>query len=149
MTGQGIFGATLGEGMGKRQPQIILKTDDGKVVLELGLEGKFAAKSTGGDQNRVFLEGDKPRDRGQRPPLGADAPTRQTHCAEAGAALLPRRRVTAQQRPGTALRCAVTSGVEAGNGVADEEARAPRRRGPNRSISPPGSPSGQSEQSRA
>jgi hypothetical protein len=44
--------------MDKRQPQIILKTDDGKVVLELGLEGKFAAKSTGGDQNRVFLEGD-------------------------------------------------------------------------------------------
>ena len=43
--------------MDKRQPQIILKTDDGKVVLELGLEGKFAAKSTGGDQNRVFLEG--------------------------------------------------------------------------------------------
>jgi hypothetical protein len=42
--------------MDKRQPQIILKTDDGKVVLELGLEGKFAAKSTGGDQNRVFLE---------------------------------------------------------------------------------------------
>jgi hypothetical protein len=30
--------------------------------------------------------------------------------------------VTAQQRPGTTLRCAVTSGVEAGNGVADEEA---------------------------
>jgi hypothetical protein len=110
--------------MDKRQPQIILKTDDGKVVLELGLEGKFAAKSTGGDQNRVFLEGDKRRDRGQRPPLGADAPTRQTHCAAAGAALLPRRRVTAQQWPGTALRCAVTSGVETGNGVADEEAGA-------------------------
>jgi hypothetical protein len=29
------------------------------VVLELGLEGKFAAKSTGWDENRVFLEGDK------------------------------------------------------------------------------------------
>jgi hypothetical protein len=27
-------------------------------VLELGLEGKFAAKSTGWDENRVFLEGD-------------------------------------------------------------------------------------------
>jgi hypothetical protein len=77
--------------MDKRQPQIILKTDDGKVVLELCLEGKFAAKSTGGDQIRVFLEGDKPRDRGQRPPLGADAPTRQTPYAKAGAALLPGR----------------------------------------------------------
>jgi hypothetical protein len=42
--------------------------------------------------------------------------------AQAGAALLPRRRVTAQQRPGTALCCAVTSGVEAGNGVAEETA---------------------------
>jgi hypothetical protein len=30
--------------------------------------------------------------------------------------------VTAQQRPGTALRDAVTLGVEKGNGVADEEA---------------------------
>ena len=29
------------------------------MVLELGLEGKFAAKSTGWDENRVFLEGDK------------------------------------------------------------------------------------------
>jgi hypothetical protein len=45
--------------MGKREPQIILKTDERKVVLELGLEGKFAAKSTGWDENRVFLEGDK------------------------------------------------------------------------------------------
>jgi hypothetical protein len=45
--------------MGKREPQIILKTDERKVVLELDLEGKFAAKSTGWDENRVFLEGDK------------------------------------------------------------------------------------------
>ena len=44
--------------MGKREPQIILKTDERKVVLELSLEGKFAAKSTGRDENRVFLEGD-------------------------------------------------------------------------------------------
>ena len=44
--------------MGKREPQIILKTDERKVVLELGLEGKFSAKSTGWDENRVFLEGD-------------------------------------------------------------------------------------------
>jgi len=44
--------------MGKREPQIILKTDERKVVLELGLEGKFTAKSTGWDENRVFLEGD-------------------------------------------------------------------------------------------
>jgi hypothetical protein len=45
--------------MTKREPQIILRTDERKVVLELGLEGKFAAKSTGRDENRVFLDGDK------------------------------------------------------------------------------------------
>jgi hypothetical protein len=45
--------------MGKREPQIILKTDERKVVLELGLAGKFAAKSSGWDENRFFLEGDK------------------------------------------------------------------------------------------
>ena len=30
--------------MDKRQPQIILKTDERRVILELGREGKFAAK---------------------------------------------------------------------------------------------------------
>jgi hypothetical protein len=45
--------------MSKREPQIILKTDERKVVLELGLEGKLAAKSTGWDENQVFLEDDK------------------------------------------------------------------------------------------
>ena len=45
--------------MVKREPQIILKTDERKIHLELTLGGKFAAKSTGWDKNRVFLEGDK------------------------------------------------------------------------------------------
>jgi hypothetical protein len=54
--------------MGKREPQIILKTDERKVVLELGLEGKFAAKSTGWDENRVFLEGDPLQIGQERPP---------------------------------------------------------------------------------
>jgi hypothetical protein len=45
--------------MGKsREPQIILKTDQRKVVLELSLKGKFEAKSSGWDESRVFLEGD-------------------------------------------------------------------------------------------
>jgi hypothetical protein len=43
----------------KREPQIILKTDERKIHLERGLEGKFAAKSTGWDENRVFLEGNR------------------------------------------------------------------------------------------
>ena len=42
--------------MSKREPQIILKTDERKIVLEMGLEGKFAAKSSGWDENWVFLE---------------------------------------------------------------------------------------------
>ena len=44
--------------MGKsREPQIILKTDQRNVILELGLRGKFQAKSSGWDENRTFLEG--------------------------------------------------------------------------------------------
>jgi hypothetical protein len=39
--------------MGKREPQIILKTDERKVALELGLQGKFSAKSTAGDEDRA------------------------------------------------------------------------------------------------
>jgi hypothetical protein len=45
--------------MGKTpESQIILKTDQRTLVLELGLQGKFAAKSSGWDENMVFLEGD-------------------------------------------------------------------------------------------
>jgi hypothetical protein len=45
--------------MGKvREPQIILKTDQCKVLLELGLGGKFQARSIGWDDNRTFFEGD-------------------------------------------------------------------------------------------
>jgi hypothetical protein len=42
----------------KRKPEVILKTDRRAVYLELGLKGKFAAKSGAWDENRVFLEGD-------------------------------------------------------------------------------------------
>jgi hypothetical protein len=45
--------------MGKREPQIILKTDERSIHLELGCVGKFAAKSGGWDENRVVLEGDR------------------------------------------------------------------------------------------
>jgi hypothetical protein len=41
--------------MGKsREPQIILKTDQRNVILELGLREKFQAKSSGWDENRTF-----------------------------------------------------------------------------------------------
>jgi Putative transposase len=53
------FGCTLGGTIGKvRERQIILKTDQRKVLLELGLGEKFQAKSSGWDENRTFLEGD-------------------------------------------------------------------------------------------
>ena len=44
--------------MGKgRERQIILKTDQWKVILELGLGENSKAKSSGWDENRTFLEG--------------------------------------------------------------------------------------------
>ena len=43
--------------MGKgRTPEVILKTDQRTVILELGTGGKFSAKSGGWDENKVFLE---------------------------------------------------------------------------------------------
>jgi hypothetical protein len=59
LTRFGNFVTTPRGFMSKREPQIILKTDERKIHLELGLQGKFAAKSSGWDENRVFLEGDK------------------------------------------------------------------------------------------
>jgi hypothetical protein len=45
--------------MGKgRERQIILKTDQRDILLEMGLGGKFQAKSSGWHGNRTFLEGD-------------------------------------------------------------------------------------------
>jgi hypothetical protein len=45
--------------MGKtRERQIILKTDQRNILLEMGREGKFTAKSSGWDESRTFLEGD-------------------------------------------------------------------------------------------
>jgi hypothetical protein len=45
--------------MGKtRERQIVVKTDRRLLILELGDAGKFQVKSSGWDENRVFLEGD-------------------------------------------------------------------------------------------
>jgi hypothetical protein len=45
--------------MGKdREPEIVLKTDQRTVLLEMGLGGKFQQKSSAWDENRTFLEGD-------------------------------------------------------------------------------------------
>ena len=52
------FGTTPRGLMAAREPQIILKADEHKIVLELGREGKFVAKTTSWDESRVFLEGD-------------------------------------------------------------------------------------------
>jgi hypothetical protein len=37
-----------------REPQIILKTDQRTLLLEMGLGGKFQAKSSGCDKNRTL-----------------------------------------------------------------------------------------------
>jgi hypothetical protein len=45
--------------MGRQhEPQIILKTDKRTIFLEMGLGGRYQAKSGGWDENRTFLEGD-------------------------------------------------------------------------------------------
>jgi hypothetical protein len=41
-----------------RERQIILKTDQRNMLLEMGREGKLSARSSGWDENRVFLEDD-------------------------------------------------------------------------------------------
>jgi hypothetical protein len=41
-----------------RERQIILKTDQRDILLEMGLGGKFQQKSSAWDKNRTFLEGD-------------------------------------------------------------------------------------------
>ena len=64
--------------MGKsREPQIILKTDQRNVLLEMGLGGKFQQKSSGWDENRTFLEGDV-LEVAIRNPLGANPRSRRT-----------------------------------------------------------------------
>jgi len=45
--------------MGKREPQIILKTDERKIHLELGLEEKIRSEINGVGREPVFLEGDR------------------------------------------------------------------------------------------
>ena len=59
LAGFGNFGSRVGGTMGKvREPQIILKTDQRNVLLEMGLGGKLQARSSGWDENRTFLEND-------------------------------------------------------------------------------------------
>jgi hypothetical protein len=87
-----------------RHPEIILKTDERKVILELEKDGKFAAKSTGWDENRVFLEGRQTRGGGRPWPLSADPSARWAETAAASLrALLPDR----LSNTVTARRCAV------------------------------------------
>jgi hypothetical protein len=75
--------------MGKREPQIILKTDKRNIHLELGRDGKFAAKSTGWDEKSGFPRRRQARSRGQARPLGGDPPSGGAAEARTGAPLLP------------------------------------------------------------
>jgi hypothetical protein len=45
--------------MSKERPEILLKTDSKTVMLKLGREGKFSAKATGWDENKVIKPGEK------------------------------------------------------------------------------------------
>jgi hypothetical protein len=49
------FEAPPGGLMGTREAQITFKTEDRDIRLELGREGKFTAKSSGWDKNRVSV----------------------------------------------------------------------------------------------
>jgi hypothetical protein len=76
--------------MGKgREPEVILKTDERRIILDLGLERKFTARSGAWDDTKVSLEGDK-LGFGQARQVGAVPPAGQaTAGAAAGRALLP------------------------------------------------------------
>jgi hypothetical protein len=72
-----------------REPEVILKTDERRIILDLGLERKFTARSGVWDDTKVSLEGDKlgfghARQVGAVPPAG-----QATVGAAAGRALLP------------------------------------------------------------
>ena len=45
--------------MSEERPEILLKTDTKTVLFELGREGKFSAKATGWDENKVIKPGEK------------------------------------------------------------------------------------------
>jgi hypothetical protein len=49
--------------MGKREWQVILETDERSIHLELGREGKFAAKSIGWNESRVSSKATNSRSR--------------------------------------------------------------------------------------
>jgi hypothetical protein len=68
------FETTPPRGREQARTEIILKTDECQVALELGLEGKFAAKSTGWDEKPGLPRRGPVGDRSQGRPLGADAP---------------------------------------------------------------------------
>jgi hypothetical protein len=44
---------------GKSRPEILLKTDNKTVVLELERDGKFVAKSAPWEDNKVMLPGER------------------------------------------------------------------------------------------
>ena len=138
-----LIETTPGGLMSKREPQIILKTDERSIHLELGRDENSPPNQAVG-MKAGFREGDKLEVavKNGRPLL--------THLPgeprPAVPVLLPGRIVAPSQRPATPLRCAVTrcgrrqATVSMMNG-------APRRREPNWSTSPP--ESGQSLRSRS
>jgi hypothetical protein len=70
------FETTPGELWASANRRSFLKNGERCIHLELGSEGKFPAKSSGWDENRVFPRGRQDRGRSQERPLGAHAPAR-------------------------------------------------------------------------
>ena len=67
------FGTTPPGGfMGKREPQTILKTDERKVVLELGLGGEFTARSAAWMRTGSSSKATSSRSRPGQRSMGAD-----------------------------------------------------------------------------
>jgi hypothetical protein len=90
--------------MGKREPQIILKTDERSIHLELGRERKFTRRIKRWAESRRR----QARGRSQERPPAADPASGGAATGRAAASLLLGRIVAPSQRPATPLRCAVT-----------------------------------------
>jgi hypothetical protein len=100
----GSFVTTPGGFMGKREPQIILKTDERSIHLELGRERKFTRRIKRWAESRRR----QARGRSQERPPAADPASGGAATGRAAASLLLGRIVAPSQRPATPLRCAVT-----------------------------------------
>jgi hypothetical protein len=91
--------------VGKRETQIILKTEERNLLLEVGRDGEFVAKNSGLGRKTGLPRRGQARSRGQERPLHADPLAGGASGRGAGAAVLPGRRVTALRTTLLQRRC--------------------------------------------